>query len=1677
MQEVDFTSAGEYKVEIEAFKADGSSLGTQSATVTVTGDSGLNIAISIPYESVVVGASDEVGTFNELQTAINNKIDGIDSSKNYETLLDMVHAYLSDFSVSLELNMETFTSEFNLQTIINTVLDAIGVTTEIGAPIYINTDDISGMGVALSVKWHLDWTTPTNSYASIELTYNGMYSGKEVSNVMLGAYLKEGAVYADLTGLGLFGLKLQAESLYKFLTEMIVDTINGLFSGIDSEIVQDGDINFSDAITMLLGEYPTLNLVQIVEDRSGAQSVALADEAAPLAAEESAAGSTDITGIITTLLNAVSLNSTNIFLNANTAILDKVTSTLLGIKLGLDVDFEAQLPLLDGSIIASLRLDNVTFEATLSIEAMKQPAAPALNDADFINLSTESSGAEFAKALLSSMPLDLTLDLVNSTMESAAYKGYSHGRLSHGIYPTGTRISVEVVRNSGTRFSDHLKNPFTASAGDIVVILSTIDATQQNGTEGGGKDQPILYLHISLSGGNMTAYLAQDAITLRAWAHILVGIEAAIDLGDGVTVLGGGISINIDAIPLTIPISLDLASTLGDLFQGLLDTLNNLGQSGASSDSGTDAAASANTSSGTGESVDPYNISVEHATNDGGPLDGEKYKVSFNAIMNETAWKEDGSPTHWAEAYDRYFVVVSRADGSIVDRVQVDAQGYTESTGGRYTVTMEQNYYSTYSISIVGESDPTGFAAAFADLDIWKLLGGGEVKGSYNSSGEFVPSDTGRVITTTGGIYMNLNSTGEMNLTIRFDPYEINKAVDALFGSIFGANSALDLTTASLGGGTYFGINYLQYMWWDRATMSYHRLSGEARDNKDANRITKAGDDPNSTLDSLDVNLRGLLADLLQQMNISVNTAGLVLTPDAVRSRSDDLQYVRYEDNDRNPGAVTTLLTIFMKLMPISIWTSAELNVNMTNGVLTNISFMGRDEGTAVLRYDPEYKRGDVKGVNRVYVYYADTLYGNGTEYQSGMQGNMTYITNGKTNVGRDTGRKITVNYRTSSGAVASTTKNVYSYAIPYGDVYNSSPNNPYYFMNVEVTPRLGAGGTNKGYGGYSADNNYSAADGGSASLYRRGYSASSGYASNNYTKVNNRSDAWSDLESYTRIEIYNTGANVNADNAGLGDVYNGGVVSWGNLPNRIVFDQYKMGWNTSAAQYLMDAYFGNTYTARWQNGTRFSRANVTFSVNGASGSGFQTALANALGNASEQTGWTVTVTATADFRHTTATMNIIIEKCDIANTSDPGAHTGKDEYKKLDAWTLYYYDELPDYIIMTTNRDERKRYSVTTDENAFKRGEADALLTGYETDSADSAQGDYVEATVKFRNNKTALLPITYLDSTLVDPTVSVDMNTLNNEWLEDGTYEEAIDKIRRAIESVIINYADGNVLTSGNILWGGEGEISGETELFSTKYKTVMTLDKWIESFTADENNLDGDTLYIEITVSMDNGRHVNENTTFTQPLNVTVDLPGKKPASISVHGSEADTVVLNPYDYYMYLVTGDDSYNPLPVSVDVTYETGVTESVSVFWRAVTADENVKGAIQTAHMYVKEWYTNTGSTTLMLENDETRYAFRWERYEMNAQINSGVIRTMEFLVDGEWVTSVPKGVTDVTARVTFTSGHVMELPAVIRPATQSGVGYAYIGYDVDVYQRTGALVDFEDCHFKQSKRISIEQ
>ena len=1680
IQQVDFTEAGVYTVTVTAFNAAGKAMNTSSATITVKGDSGLNISISVPYDDLAIGAADGQAA---LKSDITNRIEAV-GNDNYDTVLEILQAYLGDFSLSLSLGIESFTTEINLQTIINSVLAAVGVTTEIGAPIYINTDDISAMGVTLDVSWHLDWGSPLESYASIELNYVSGEGGDQITNTMIGAYLENNIVCVDLTGVGLIGVKLSSEPLYRFLTSAITGAIEGLFDGLD---MGEG-LDLSTAIQMLLGEYPTINLAQITSGGSAAsanavQSMALAaaDETASTEQAAGEEGGLDIATVLPMLLNAVSLNSTNIFVSATTAVLDTITSGLLGIKLGVDVDFELQVPLLSGNIIADLRLDNITFQAMLSITAMDQPAAPGVNSKNFATIDGSGTGAEAVMALLSNLPLNLTLELANSNMDTAAYKGYSPDTnwMGHASYPAGTRINVEVRTSAKTYGSDYqLQNAFTADAGDIVVTIATTNEAEQDST-GTGHLQYFLVVHIDISAGQISVKLCKRAIVLQAWAAL--GIIGEIDLGGGVSVFGS-ININIAAIPLNINIALDLASTLGDLLDGLLTTINGLG--GASSNTDSAGSAGGNTSSGTGVTVDPYELAVSAVGNDENDAaqQGKPYEVHFNPIMNETAWNNSGVATAWEEAYDRYIITVSRPDGSIVKIVEQEARGYTEQNPARYTVPVEDehgttNYYESYTVTVTGESDPTGFSAALADIDIWKLLGGGLVRGSYDTSGNFTPSDSGNVVTTTGGIYFNLNSTGEMNLTVRFDPYEMNKAVDAIFGSIFGANSALDLTTASLGNG-YFAINYLMFMWWDRANMSENRLIGNGEGNNEHSFVTNEQAHPTSTLDSLAANLRGLLADLLYQMNIAVNEAGATVSAATLRSHDDSLQWSKWDDSDW--GLMPIMLSIFSKFVPISIWTSAELNVNMSNGVLTNISFMGNDDGSAVLRYNKD------TGVNDVYVYYAKTLYnGNGGDYNwympgSGADTDYQYNPNSQ-DIGRQiNGETLTIPYRaTNTGGIVYQTMPVFTYAIPYGSVYGGD----YDYTKVEVTPGTGANGGKEGYGGALASNG--------SSLYRRGGYDVNGNLVNDIsgvTTVINRHSVESNLRSYTRIEIYNTGSEVNSTNAGLGNAYRGGIVSWGNLPNRIVFDQYSMGWNTQAGPYLMDTYFGNAYTARWQNGTSFARANVTFKLNGTdlNGSGVDGGqlLATALGRANESTGLIVTVVAEANFGSgRVATMDIEIEKCLINDTTstDPWAHDGRDEYASVDEWNLYYYDELPEYIIMTTWRGERKRYKVVKSGSADARsGNYDAIISGYASDAAGYAQSDTEDATLTFKNGKKVRLTINYLDSSLVNPTVTVDMNNLQNEYDENGELVDVTAKISNAIQALLVNYADGSVLTNGSgISWGGESELTTDTIITGSRYiedtdGRSITLGEWIKRFRKDTaTNLKGDTFFIDIAVNVDTDmlKDAANAGAFTQNLTVVVDIPTKRPASISVHGSAADTVVLNPYDYYMYLVTGSDANNPLPGAVDVTYENGITESVSVMWR------NKEGNFISAEEFVSNWYTVADSTkTFYLENDETRYSFRWTGYEMSVQINSGVIDTMQFLVDGEWVDSVPKGTVTTTARVTFTGGYVLELPAVIREST-GGYGYAYIGYDVAKYNATGALVEYAGCNFKQAKRIQLTQ
>ena len=185
---------------------------------------------------------------------------------------------------------------------------------------------------------------------------------------------------------------------------------------------------------------------------------------------------------------------------------------------------------------------------------------------NFAVIDANDSGAAAVMALLSNLPLNLTIELANATMDSAAYYNYDVDTswLGHATYPAGTRINVEVINGSSKTYgSDYnLASNLVADPGDIVITIATTDATEQDSV-GAGRLQYMIVVQIDVSAGMINVRLCQRAIVLQASA--MLGIIAEIDLGAGVTILGG-LSISISGIPLEIGIPLDIAETLGSLF-------------------------------------------------------------------------------------------------------------------------------------------------------------------------------------------------------------------------------------------------------------------------------------------------------------------------------------------------------------------------------------------------------------------------------------------------------------------------------------------------------------------------------------------------------------------------------------------------------------------------------------------------------------------------------------------------------------------------------------------------------------------------------------------------------------------------------------------------------------------------------------------------------------------------------------------------------------------------------------------------------------------------------------------------------------------------------------------------------------------------------------------------------
>lgn len=168
------------------------------------------------------------------------------------------------------------------------------------------------------------------------------------------------------------------------------------------------------------------------------------------------------------------------------------------------------------------------------------------------------------------------------------------------------------------------------------------------------------------------------------------------------------------------------------------------------------------------------------------------------------------------------------------------------------------------------------------------------------------------------GVTLNVYSNGLTNLNVGLDPYVLNKLIDDLMSSIFGYESMIDLSTMQMNGTNLFSRNHLQYMWWDRIAGSNTRNAAN-------------GGTPYSTWDSIQTNLQGIIRDVLPKIGYG-NISWL-------------LGAINWQ------GTTEKFHSVFKRITSFAVFNEAQLNVNVIEGTVTNISFIGKDTGAAVTRY------------------------------------------------------------------------------------------------------------------------------------------------------------------------------------------------------------------------------------------------------------------------------------------------------------------------------------------------------------------------------------------------------------------------------------------------------------------------------------------------------------------------------------------------------------------------------------------------------------------------------------------------------------------------------------------------------------------------------------------------------
>lgn len=482
-------------------------------------------------------------------------------------------------------------------------------------------------------------------------------------------------------------------------------------------------------------------------------------------------------------------------------------------------------------------------------------------------------------------------------------------------------------------------------------------------------------------------------------------------------------------------------------------------------------------------------------------------------------------------------------------------------------------------------------------------------------------------------------------------------------------------------------------------------------------------------------------------------------------------------------------------------------------------------------------------------------------------------------------------------------------------------------------------------------------------------------------TSIMNRSTSFK-----TEINVYNRFASVGDPSNTPDGSGNAGIVNWGDVQLDLVFEPYEYpDDNQKAYEQFYNTYF-NEKKAVYQQGQTVIRGNVQFLIEVSEGVYEEVSISNLnlLQIAKNENAETTVMKGKArvDFG------NGIIREEAFSITVYPVSSIGM-----IEPIQLHVYDGAPSKItVHFTNKSTRHIQTSTVAGIKYEP-------TGVEGGSS--------TMDIKFANGAVGTVEVNYLNSYIT---------TIGNNG-EEGVYEynlyditSALDVVAMLPEALFFSYEDG--------------------------VYSVLRVDEWIvdnsviEQIKQKQPSDLGAIEFKAIAVV------AKDNEAITQNVEITVRFKTKQVESLGINGVE-NTLVINPYDYYLYLTDTSENKGTFPV-----YPSEVVANYNE--NGVKYNEKVPVQFTTDFDYSKIGYNtdNDGKANVSLDESKFGGYFDWTKeitIDVQTNVISGVFFDKKMTVSD---ISVDPGVFNTlsaqekamyfpsTAYFLFDNGYKMQLP-----------------------------------------------